>query len=129
MGEILIPDDVRTFLLQHIDSIAQLEALLLLRADPTCTWSAETIAKRLYIATQEAVVVLEHLASHSFLTMPQDLPGSYQYHPASSAVARMVDQIAALYAKYLIPVTHIIHSKPRTRVQEFADAFKLRKGD
>jgi len=83
MGEVLIPDDVRAFLLQHIDAIAQLEALLLLRADPTCVWSAETPAKRLYISTQEATAVLERLATDSFLTTPPDVPGSYQYHPAS----------------------------------------------
>jgi hypothetical protein len=120
---------MKAFLLQHIDSIAQLEALLLLRADPTCTWSAETTAKRLYITTDEAAMVLEQLAADSFLTTPQDVPGGYQYHPASSEVAQMVDRVADLYAKYLIPVTNLIHAKPRTRVQEFADAFKLRKGD
>jgi hypothetical protein len=129
MGEVLIPDDVRAFLLQHIDAIAQLEALLLLHAEPTCAWSAETLAKRLYITTQEATVVLERLAADSFLTTPQDMPGGYQYLPASGELAAMVDRVAALYAKYLIPVTQLIHATPRTRVQEFADAFKLRKGD
>ncbi|HEV8712641.1 MAG TPA: hypothetical protein VGX03_07435 [Candidatus Binatia bacterium] len=129
MGEALIPDDVRAFLLQHIDSVAQLEALLLLRADPTCTWSAETLTQRLYITIQEATVVLERLAVDGFFTTPPDLPGSYQYQPASGELAAMVDRVAVLYAQYLIPVTHLIHSKPRTRVQEFADAFKLRKGD
>lgn len=129
MGEALIPDDVQAFLLQHIDSVAQLEALLLLRADPTGAWSAETLAKRLYITAQEAAVVLDRLAADGFLATPQDLPGSYQYHPASGELADMVDRIAALYAKYLVPVTNLIHSKPRTRVQEFADAFKLRKGN
>jgi hypothetical protein len=120
---------VRAFLLQHLDSVAQLEALLLLRADPAWVWSAEAIAKRLYIPAEEAAAVLQRLAADGFLTEPPDPPGSYRYHPASSALAQMVDQVAALYAKYLIPVTHLIHSKPRTRVQEFADAFKLRKGD
>ena len=127
MSKALIPEDVRAFLLQHIDSIAQLEALLLLRSDPSCVWNAEMMAQRLYITTQEASDVLEWLAAKSFLTMLADLPDSYQYQPASSELAKMVDQVAALYAKYLIPVTHIIHSKPRTRVQEFADAFKLRR--
>jgi hypothetical protein len=61
--------------------------------------------------------------------MLPDVPDSYRYHPASSALAEMVDHVATLYAKYLIPVTHLIHTKPRTRVQEFADAFKLRKED
>jgi hypothetical protein len=129
MGEALIPDDVREFLLQHIDSIAQLEALLLLRADPSGAWNAETIAKRLYITPQEASVVLERLAADSFLTMPPDLSDGYRYQPASGELATMVDRIAVLYTKYLVPVTHLIHSKPRTRVQEFANAFKLRRGD
>src|SRR5262245_45212297 len=96
MGEVLIPDDVRVFLLQHIDSIAHLEALLLLRTAPTCTWSAETIAKRLYITTQEATVVLERLAADGFLNTPPDLPGGYQYHPISGELADMVDRVAAL---------------------------------
>jgi len=129
MGEALIPDDVRAFLLQYIDSITQLEALLLLRADPTCAWDVEATAKRLYITIQEAAAVLERLAADGFLTTPEDLPGSYRYRPASDELADMVNQVTELYAKYLIPVTNLIHSKPRTRVQEFANAFKLRKGD
>jgi len=40
-----IPDDVKTFLLRYIDSIAQLEALLLLRANAELAWSADTLAK------------------------------------------------------------------------------------
>jgi hypothetical protein len=129
MSEALIPAEVQAFLLQHLDSIVQLEALLLLRADPTCGWTAETIAKRLYTTTQEAAVALERLAADSLVTTPEGMPGSYRYHPASGELADMVDRVAELYAKYLIPVTNLIHSKPRSRVQEFADAFKLRKGD
>jgi hypothetical protein len=127
MGEPLIPDDVRAFLLRHIDSISQLEALLLLRGDPSCLWNPDRMAQRLYITTQEAAEVLKWLAMRGFLTVSPDLHDSYRYQPASEELAQMVDRVAALYAKYLIPVTHIIHSKPRTRVQEFADAFKLRK--
>jgi len=31
MSDVILPDDVRDFILGHIDSVAQLEALLLLR--------------------------------------------------------------------------------------------------
>jgi hypothetical protein len=129
MTEPLIPDDVQAFLLQHIDSIAQLEALLLLRADATLAWTAETLAKRLYISSQDTAVVLERLRADGFVVAPQCPPCSYQYQPASNALAHMVDRVADLYARYLVPVTHLIHTKPRTRVQEFADAFRLRKGE
>jgi hypothetical protein len=39
----------------------------------------------------------------------------------------MIDHVAEVYDRYLIPVTHLIHAKPRTRVHAFADAFRLRK--
>ncbi len=59
MGGVLIPDDVRAFLLRHIDSIAQLEALLLAHGAPSCAWNAERMARRLYITTQEASAMLD----------------------------------------------------------------------
>jgi hypothetical protein len=125
----LIPDDVRVFLLQRIDSIAQLEALLLLRTNPGLTWEAEAPAKRLYISVQETAAILHHLQVNSFLVTVKDASGVYQYQPASPDLARMVDRVADLYARYLIPVTQLIHAKPLTRVQEFADAFKLKKDE
>jgi hypothetical protein len=122
-----IPDDVKTFLLRYIDSIAQLEALLLLRANAELAWSADTLAKRLYIPVQETAELLAHLCADGFLAVLDSQPLFYQYHCTSSEQAHMVDQVAELYARYLIPVTHLIHAKPRTRVQAFADAFRLRK--
>jgi hypothetical protein len=124
-----IPDDARAFLLQRIDSIAQLEALLLLRTDPVLTWDAEALAKRLYISVQETAAILHHLQVNGFLVTVKDSSGVYQYQPASPDLAHMVDRIADLYARYLIPVTQLIHTKPLTRVQEFADAFKLKKDE
>jgi hypothetical protein len=41
----------------------------------------------------------------------------------------MGDLLADVYARYLVPVTNLIHAKPKSRVQEFADAFKLRKDE
>jgi hypothetical protein len=40
----------------------------------------------------------------------------------------MTGRAVELYSRQLVPVTHLIHSKPRpARVQEFAEAFRLRK--
>jgi hypothetical protein len=129
MVDALIPDDVQAFLLKYIDSIAQLEALLLMRANASLVWVAETLASRLYITPQDTAVLLERLRTDGFLEALPNPPSSYQYHPTSNELAHMVDRVADLYAKYLIPVTNLIHAKPRTRVQEFADAFRLRKGE
>ena len=63
MTEEPIPDDIRQFILRSIDSIAQLEALLLLRANPQETWDVHVIARRLYITEQETSVLLTGLTS------------------------------------------------------------------
>ena len=53
--------------------------------------------------------------------------GNYSLGPRIVELERLVDQLAALYARHLIPVTDLIHSMRKTRVQAFADAFKVRK--
>jgi len=45
----VIPLEVTDFINRNIDSIAQLEALLLVRRDPAEKWNAEKIAGHLYL--------------------------------------------------------------------------------
>ena len=47
MADDAIPDGVRDFVLRHIDSVAQLEALLLLRANSNENWDVPRAAARL----------------------------------------------------------------------------------
>ena len=54
MADELVPDDLRDFILRHIDSVAQLEALLLLRASPDEDWDVGKTAKRLYAASRRS---------------------------------------------------------------------------
>jgi hypothetical protein len=62
-----IPDDVREFVQKHIDSIAQLEALLLLRREVAVLWNDTTVAQRLYITADGAAEVLGILVARGFL--------------------------------------------------------------
>lgn len=118
-----LPDDVRDFLLRAIDSVAQLEALLLLRADPALPWTAEGMAQRLYVEEHEAVDVLKQLRGHKLIVATE---AGFRYAPASEEQSGLIDRLAEVYGRNLIGVTTVIHNKPR-RIQQFADAFKLRK--
>ena len=118
-----IPSDVRDFIFRYIDSVAQLEALLLLRSHPTETWDAAKIAERLYSGERETKESLSQLCQNGLLTMAD---GIYRYEFASPERANMVDRLIVIYTRHLIPVTNIIHGKPR-RIRQFADAFKFRK--
>jgi hypothetical protein len=119
----LIPAELTQFLVSRIDSIAQLEALLLVRSESATPWSAREAAKRLYVSEQNAAVILAHLANHGLLTQEAD---RYRFAPHSEELSKMVDLLAEHYRRHLIPITNLIHDKPR-RIREFADAFKLKK--
>ncbi|HEU4771280.1 MAG TPA: hypothetical protein VFS68_03895 [Candidatus Udaeobacter sp.] len=126
MAEHFIPDDVAHFVLEKIDSVAQLEALLLLRRDPEKEWSAAALAARLYISEEQTKELLEGLRAQGFVAA-QSNSSVYRYQPVTTELHQMLDRLAEIYAKQLVPVTNLIHSKPRPRIQEFADAFRLRK--
>jgi Mn-dependent DtxR family transcriptional regulator len=118
-----VPGDLRDFILRHIDSVSQLEALLLLRAKPEEDWDVARTAQRLYVAEQEVTEVLARLCADGLLTCQG---GLYRYEPEADEKRTMIDRLADLYARHLIPVTNLIHSKPR-RIRAFADAFRFRK--
>lgn len=127
MTDELIPAEVEKFILKNIDSIAQLEALLIMAGHAREWWTTESLVRRLYISEGETATVLNRLRNVRLITAEEGTPTRFRYQPESEELAGLVSQTAAIYARHLVPVTNLIHSKSTTRVQQFADAFKLRK--
>jgi AraC-like DNA-binding protein len=123
MAEETIPGDLRDFILRYIDSVGQLEALLLLRAHPNMDWDVKQTAARLYASEVEVADILARLCGDGFLSCREEV---YSYARHSPERQDMLDRLAAAYSRHLIQVTNLIHAKPR-RIREFADAFKFRK--
>jgi hypothetical protein len=94
----------------NIDSIARLEALLLLRVAPAEKWDAAAVAKRLYISEMETSKLLVGLCERGLLTASAGDPLQYTYRPESDDLARMVDRLAEVYSEHLVLVTNLIHS-------------------
>jgi hypothetical protein len=118
----LIPDDIRQFIIVGIDSVVHLEALLLLRTGAHEKWGIPLVAQRLYITEQETVQVLRRLCDQGLIIMNGSEPLLFQYRPKSVDLARMIDRVAEVYKKQLVPVTNLIHSKNHTGIQELADS-------
>ncbi|HEU4344574.1 MAG TPA: hypothetical protein VFU31_23715 [Candidatus Binatia bacterium] len=127
MSDKVIPEDVERFIVEKIDSVAEIEALLLLRNNPAEGWTTEKLAQRLYINEGQTAEILARLSTEGFLSATSDESVVYRYQPISIELQHMVDRVAKIYSKHLVPVSNLIHSQPKTRVQEFADAFRLRK--
>jgi hypothetical protein len=118
-----LPAELTDFLLRTIDSVAELEALLLAHGNPGAHWDAPALAARLYVADRAAQDVLASLHRRGLLHQTGD---RFAYQPASDALRQSVDQLAVWYPRALVAVTRLIHSKPGAAVRGFADAFRLR---
>lgn len=124
MSHAAVPERVRHLILEAIDSVAELEALLLLRETTGQVWTPETLGARLYVSRTVAAHVLHVLSQRRLL---RALSVGYLYEPATPALAEDVTALAAAYSRSLIAVTKLIHGKPASSVQDFARAFRLRK--
>jgi hypothetical protein len=120
--EEVVAADLRGFITGYIDSVAQLEALLLLRASADRKWTLAEIAGRLYTPEAETAHIIFRLCTGGLATQEN---GFYWYDCAPE-VAALVDRLADAYRRQLIPITNLIHAKP-TRIREFAEAFRLKK--
>lgn len=121
-----LPADLRRFILTSIPSVPYLEALLLLRAEPSRPWNAGALARRLYLGEPAAAALLAALADAGIAAVQAEPPG-HLYRPANPELAAMLDRLAAFYAADLVAVTDLIHMRVDKRAQQFADAFRWRK--
>lgn len=124
MADQYVSDELRSFILKRIDSVAQIEALLLIRSDPRSQWNATRLAKRLYISELEAAEALSRLCTSELLTCVDEI---YRLEGVPEENLALIEQLLRVYSHHLIPITNLVHSKPR-RIGSFADAFKFRKG-
>jgi DNA-binding IclR family transcriptional regulator len=122
-----VPEDVRQFVLECIDSVEQLEVLLLLHGAPAQVWSAEAVAKTLYSNSDSIGRRLAGLQRSGLLV--QDAASSYRYQPKTAALDATVKLLASTYRQRRVAVITVIASKPMENVRAFSDAFRLRKRD
>ncbi|MBU6463597.1 MAG: hypothetical protein KGI99_07300 [Bradyrhizobium sp.] len=122
MSDEALPKEVQELISRYVHSVAQLEALLFFHKRPDERCSAESLATRLYAGRAEMTDALASLGKDGFLSSEN---GLYTFAPRPE-LRPVVDMLANAYSRHLIPITHIIHSKPR-RVQAFSDAFRIRK--
>lgn len=122
-----LPADVQQFLSEHVRSIAQLELLLLLQGQPTKSWTVEEAAKELYTAASMTQPLLDYLVAAGLIAASGNPAHSYQYAPTSQDRARLVENLARLYRERRVTVINTIYSAPTKNLQNFADAFRIRK--
>ena len=133
---------VDRFILNRIDSVPHLEALLLIwrsrteaRKQSATTgaeeaagpvWNADRVARRLWITTEVARSVLRDLERNQLISAiaKGDERYCYQSEPERD---RAIEAVETAYARDMIRISNMIHSKGSAAVRDFARAFRLKK--
>jgi len=120
-----LPQDVHQFLHQNIDSVEQLEVLLLLWGRPERGWTAEDVATAIYSHPSSVVRRLRMLLGQGLLRERE--AGCFQYAPRTSALHDTVTRLNHMYRERRVAIITLIASKPIDNVRAFSDAFRIRR--
>lgn len=118
-----IPDDVRSFIFEHVDSVTQLEILFLLHKNSPSEFDAAAVARELRANADSAQKYLEILLHKGLLT---EKHGAFRYQPQSSSLDDLVKRLVESYKVRPHKVMELIFSTAK-RARVFADAFNLTK--
>lgn len=119
------PVEIEQFIGQHIESLAQLEMLLLLRRESSRSLS--DLARQLYITPEVSTGIIGDLERRGFVQRDAADSSLVRYRSGGADVDQLIDQLSALYQQRRVAVITLIYSKPVKKVQTFADAFRLRR--
>jgi DNA-binding IclR family transcriptional regulator len=120
-----LPEDVHRFLHQNIDSVEQLEVLLLLWRSPQRGWTSDDVATAVYSHPSSVVRRLAMLLGQGLLREQE--PGCYQYAPRTADLHDTVTRLEHMYRERRVAVITLIASKPIENVRAFSDAFRIRR--
>lgn len=121
-----ISTEVLHFLADNIDTVPQLETLLLVWQHPHRSWTIGDVAARLYIQSNTAAATLDALEKRRLVLRNGD-PWQYRFDGRWDPQGTVMTAVAREYSRNLVIITKLIHSGTPSAIQEFARAFEIKK--
>ncbi len=120
-------NEVYQFILDQVESVPHLEALLLLWNSRPQPWTVENLSRRLYVSTEVVRGLLHDLVRRRLVSLLPGSPDGYRYESESTERDQLIAALDATYRREVVRVSTMIHSKPSSAVREFAQAFRFTK--
>jgi hypothetical protein len=127
----MLPENVRSFLRDHLTSFECLELLLLLhrRAEPA---NADALARQTGIAVELVFAALLELESSQLVRRSGTEPPAFRFAPATAELARAVDDLESVYRDQRAAVMSEMSINAIGRIRSgtlraFSDAFVFGK--
>lgn len=114
-------------MLDAIDSVEELEILLLLRQAPERSWTHLAVAQALLGHPASVLERLVGLSLRGLVAIGDEEPPTFRYAPRSAALDATVAKLAAAYKERRVRIVGLIASKPLRNIRAFSDAFLFKK--
>jgi hypothetical protein len=119
--------DARTLVRTVIRSVWALEVLKCLRAALDRSWTPDALRVELRAS---AVAIQQALAAFRAAGLVSDEPGGVvRYQPANPGLDALAAEVMAEYDRRPIGLIEEIYVSETSKVQDFADAFRIKKDD
>jgi hypothetical protein len=116
--------EAERFVVEYIDSVPHLEALLLLWRSHPRRWSLAELTSALYLLPRSAEVIAQELTRAGFLTATED---HYAYAPDGDIQDRLIRQVDDVYRRETVRISTMIHARGSRALRDFAESFQLKK--
>jgi 16S rRNA C1402 N4-methylase RsmH len=122
--------DVKEFIAEHVQSVLELEVLLLLNQNRDNSWTSESVGGALHLSVKSAKAVLDELVSNGFLICIDGATEHlYRYNRPSEEFDKRLSQLANAYATQRVAVLTHIFANQVDKVRLFTETFRMIKGD
>lgn len=122
-----LPRPVRRFLDDRIDSVEQLEILLLLQRYAERSWNASAVADALGLTPRTAETHLERLCQRDLLDVRLGDAVRYRYSPATPELVDCVRQVVEAYREQRATILAFVTARRLRALQDFSDAFRIKE--
>lgn len=121
-----LPLDIKELLMEHIESVSQLEVLFIFFIQPDRHWTAKEVSQEQRSHPTSIARQIIHLEQHGFLARvgSQDL---YSFQPKNDELRAGTARLYEIYKERQVAVISFIYEKPNDKLKGFADAFKFKK--
>jgi hypothetical protein len=118
-----LPHELAKLILDHIESVPHIEALMLIWENAPRTWTEAEVSERIYRSLDSTRKILRDLQRQELLAGTSEGGYGLIEDPARRDVAT---RIVEVYRDNVYRVATLIHSRAPQGMREFAKAFDLR---
>ena len=115
---------VDRFVLDYIDTVPHLEALLLLWRSRPRDWAVSELAQALYLKERQAANIAQDLMREGLIKPAGD---RLQYRSDDADQDVLMAAVDATYRRETVRLSTLIHSRASRAVRDFAQSFRLKK--